>query len=107
MRARVVLLIVCGVIGAVVIAAAAYTKRGTQPSREAAAATKRGTQPPQDAAPSPSNSIESRVAQAKAAGKTEIVISAPHTEYTGSSASTDLDKALSYYTAVVARPVKI
>lgn len=107
MRARIVFLIVCGVIGAVVIAAAAYTKRETQPPEGAAADTKRGTQPPQEAAPSSSNSIESRVARAKAAGKTEIVISAPHTEYTGSSASTDLDKALSYYTAVVARPVKM
>jgi hypothetical protein len=68
--------------------------------------TRRRTQPPQAASPSTGNSIQARAARARAEGKTEVVISAPDIEYTGSSASTDLDKALSYYTAVVAQPVK-
>lgn len=93
MRARIVLLIVCGVTCVVVIVGAAYTKRRTQL--------------PQGASPSPGDSIQARAARAKAERKTEVVISAPHIEYTGSSASTDLDKALTYYTAVVARPVKM
>lgn len=93
MKLRIGLLIVSIAISVVVIAAAAYTRKPTQP--------------PQDPPQSGGNSVAARAARAKADGKNRVVLSAPQTEYAGSSASTDLDKALSYYTAVVARPVKI
>jgi hypothetical protein len=92
MKVRIVLLTVLGGMALIVIVSTAYTRRVTQ-----------STQP----TPTVGHSIQAQAAQARAKGKSEVVISAPTIEYTGSSASTDLDKALAYYTALVARPIKM